>query len=70
MGAPAVGLFAGIGGLEIGLEKHGWRTELLCEIDPSTLSFDDFIETVRLEVERRNQFAPTWADDDESDSDE
>lgn len=35
MGAPAVGLFAGIGGLEIGLEKHGWRTELLCEIDPA-----------------------------------
>lgn len=35
MGTPAVGLFAGIGGLEIGLEKHGWRTELLCEIEPA-----------------------------------
>ncbi|MBD0324145.1 MAG: DNA (cytosine-5-)-methyltransferase, partial [Aldersonia sp.] len=29
-----VGLFAGIGGLELGLSEHGWRTELLCEIDP------------------------------------
>ncbi len=28
-----VGLFAGIGGLELGLSGHGWRTELLCEID-------------------------------------
>ncbi|EME50857.1 DNA (cytosine-5-)-methyltransferase [Rhodococcus ruber BKS 20-38] len=28
-----VGLFAGIGGLELGLAEHGWRTELLCEID-------------------------------------
>ncbi|MBJ8346169.1 DNA cytosine methyltransferase [Antrihabitans sp. YC2-6] len=27
------GLFAGIGGLELGLSEHGWRTELLCEID-------------------------------------
>lgn len=29
-----VGLFAGIGGLELGLTQHGWSTELLCEIDP------------------------------------
>lgn len=29
------GLFAGIGGLELGLEKAGHETELLCEIDPS-----------------------------------
>lgn len=29
-----VGLFAGIGGLELGLSEHGWHTELLCEIDP------------------------------------
>ncbi|MGU3436420.1 DNA cytosine methyltransferase [Actinomycetes bacterium M1A6_2h] len=28
-----VGLFAGIGGLELGLSEHGWSTELLCEID-------------------------------------
>ncbi|MGV9674565.1 DNA cytosine methyltransferase [Nocardia sp. NPDC003482] len=28
-----VGLFAGIGGLELGLSAHGWSTELLCEID-------------------------------------
>lgn len=30
----AVGLFAGIGGLELGLHANGWSTELLCEIDP------------------------------------
>lgn len=29
-----VGLFAGIGGLELGLAEHGWNTELFCEIDP------------------------------------
>lgn len=29
-----VGLFAGIGGLELGLKQHGWQTELLCELDP------------------------------------
>ncbi len=29
-----VGLFAGIGGLELGLAEAGWSTELLCEIDP------------------------------------
>lgn len=29
-----VGLFAGIGGLELGLSAHNWHTELLCEIDP------------------------------------
>ncbi|MFC9994682.1 DNA cytosine methyltransferase [Nocardia sp. NPDC127526] len=28
-----VGLFAGIGGLELGLSAHGFRSELLCEID-------------------------------------
>jgi len=29
----SVGLFAGIGGIEEGLRRAGWRTELLCEID-------------------------------------
>lgn len=29
-----VGLFAGIGGIELGLENAGHRTRLLCEIDP------------------------------------
>jgi len=33
VGSRAVGLFAGIGGLELGLAEHGWNTELLCEID-------------------------------------
>ncbi|WP_203433085.1 DNA cytosine methyltransferase [Jiangella asiatica] len=30
-----VGLFAGIGGLELGLHAHGWSTSLFCEIDPA-----------------------------------
>lgn len=30
-----VGLFAGIGGIEVGLHAAGHRTELLCEIDPA-----------------------------------
>ncbi|MFF0815259.1 DNA cytosine methyltransferase [Rhodococcus sp. NPDC003318] len=33
MSGRAVGLFAGIGGLELGLSDHGWDTELYCEID-------------------------------------
>ncbi len=31
--ATSVGLFAGIGGIELGLEAAGFGTELLCEID-------------------------------------
>jgi DNA (cytosine-5)-methyltransferase 1 len=30
----AIGLFAGIGGIELGLSKVGFQTELICEIDP------------------------------------
>ncbi len=30
-----VGLFAGIGGLEHGLHRYGWSTDLFCEIDPA-----------------------------------
>lgn len=30
----SVGLFAGIGGIEEGLRRAGWITELLCELDP------------------------------------
>jgi DNA (cytosine-5)-methyltransferase 1 len=30
-----VGLFAGVGGLELGLQKAGHETSLLCEIEPS-----------------------------------
>ena len=33
-GLTVVGLFAGIGGLEIGLERAGHQTELLCELLP------------------------------------
>ncbi len=31
----SVGLFAGIGGIELGLEAAGFSTELLCEIEPA-----------------------------------
>lgn len=34
MSVRMVGLFAGIGGLELGLARHGWQTDLLCDIDP------------------------------------
>ncbi len=30
-----IGLFAGIGGLELGFERAGFRSTLLCEIDPA-----------------------------------
>jgi DNA (cytosine-5)-methyltransferase 1 len=33
--ATAVGLFAGIGGIEAGLRRIGFETSLLCEIDPA-----------------------------------
>lgn len=32
------GLFAGIGGIELGLHRAGFQTELLCEIDPGARS--------------------------------
>lgn len=31
----SVGLFAGVGGIELGLQRAGFGTELLCEIDPA-----------------------------------
>jgi len=31
----AIGLFAGIGGIEVGLEEAGFETRLLCEVDPA-----------------------------------
>ena len=33
-GLSTVGLFAGVGGLELGLQRAGHKTELLCEIEP------------------------------------
>ena len=30
----SAGLFAGIGGIEIGLEKAGFKTRMVCEIEP------------------------------------
>lgn len=35
MSNTVAGLFAGIGGLEIGLSKSGWQTTMLCEINPA-----------------------------------
>jgi DNA (cytosine-5)-methyltransferase 1 len=37
-GLGVVGLFAGIGGLEVGLSRAGHRAKLLCEIDPGATS--------------------------------
>ena len=30
-----VGLFAGVGGIEKGLSKHGHKSTMLCELDPA-----------------------------------
>ena len=39
MSLPTVaGLFAGIGGIERGLGRAGFETELLCEIDPGAIA--------------------------------
>jgi DNA (cytosine-5)-methyltransferase 1 len=52
----AVGLFAGIGGIELGLKQAGWTTKLLCEIDPFSrkvlskqfdLPMEEIVEDVR-----------------------
>jgi DNA (cytosine-5)-methyltransferase 1 len=34
----AVGLFAGIGGIELGLARAGCSTELMCEVDPGAVA--------------------------------
>lgn len=36
--STAVGLFAGIGGIERGLAKAGFDTDLLCEVDPGAVA--------------------------------
>ncbi|MBY0230757.1 MAG: DNA (cytosine-5-)-methyltransferase [Gemmataceae bacterium] len=35
MGPTVAGLFAGVGGIELGLRRAGWESALLCEIDPA-----------------------------------
>ncbi len=35
MGKTVAGLFAGIGGLEVGLNRSDWQTTILCEINPA-----------------------------------
>jgi len=37
-GLKTVGLFAGIGGIEVGLSQTGHQTELLCEFDPAAMA--------------------------------
>lgn len=37
-GLRVVGLFAGIGGIELGLHQAGHGTEMLCEIDPAAVA--------------------------------
>ncbi len=53
----AVGLFAGIGGIELGLKRAGHRTSLICEIDPAASSVlrQRFPET-RLHSDIRNLY--------------
>jgi DNA (cytosine-5)-methyltransferase 1 len=34
-GLTVLGLFAGVGGIELGLSRAGHRTEMICEIDPA-----------------------------------
>lgn len=46
---PTVGLFAGIGGIELGLERAGHRSLLLCENDPGAIAvLEDRFPRVRL----------------------
>jgi DNA (cytosine-5)-methyltransferase 1 len=33
-GLTAIGLFAGVGGIELGLSRSGFHTKMICEIDP------------------------------------
>lgn len=54
----AIGLFAGIGGIELGLSKAGYQTELICEIDPgaSEVLKRRFGITVQPDVRRLRRF--------------
>src|SRR3954453_14595344 len=54
----AVGLFAGIGGLELGLSQAGHRTEMICEIDPGAAEVlrQRFAMTVEPDVRKLRAF--------------
>src|SRR5512134_3060107 len=48
------GLFAGVGGIELGLEQAGLTTSLLCEIDPPAQAvLEHRFPRVRIEPDRR-----------------
>jgi DNA (cytosine-5)-methyltransferase 1 len=53
-----IGLFAGIGGIELGLSRAGYETELICEIDPgaSEVLKRRFAMTVEPDVRRLRAF--------------
>ena len=49
----AAGLFAGIGGIELGLSRSGFHTEMLCEIDPGASAVLSRQFNVRVEPDVR-----------------
>ena len=53
-----IGLFAGIGGIELGLANAGHRTEMLCEIDPAAQRIlkNNFAAPVKSDVCRLGPF--------------
>lgn len=53
-----IGLFAGVGGIELGLHDAGHRIEMLCELDPAAAAVlrRRFKMTVESDVRRLNSF--------------
>jgi DNA (cytosine-5)-methyltransferase 1 len=54
----AIGLFAGIGGIELGLSRAGHRTQMICEIDPGAAEVlrQRFHMTVQPDVRKLTAF--------------